>query len=249
MSKLRVLIWNEFVHENIHEKVKSIYHQGIHEKIKTELISCGSDFQISTATLEEPDHGLTDAVLSETDVLIWWGHMAHNKVEDTIAKKVQSRVLQGMGFIALHSAHFSKVFKLLMGTTCDLKYREAGEKERLWVCNPGHPITEGIDDCLEIDSTEMYGEPFDIPPPDEQVFISWFEGGEVFRSGNCWRRGNGKIFYFRPGHETYPIFHNKAVIQVIYNAIKWAAPQGLWLSSLAHVPVNQAREKIEDKGD
>lgn len=249
MSKLRVLIWNEFVHENVHEKVKSIYPQGIHETIKAELSLYDSDLQLSTATLEEPEHGLTDSVLAETDVLIWWGHMAHNKVEDAIAKRVQLRVLQGMGFIALHSAHFSKVFKSLMGTTCDLKYREAGEKERLWVCNPGHPITEGIDDCLEIENTEMYGEPFDIPPPDEQVFISWFEGGEVFRSGNCWLRGNGKIFYFRPGHETYPIFYNKAVIQVIYNAIKWAAPQGLWLSSLANVPIDQAREKIEQKGD
>lgn len=244
MSQLRVLIWNEFIHEKVHEKVKAIYPQGIHETIKDGLISCDSDLKITTATLEEPEHGLTDSRLAGTDVLLWWGHKAHNKVEDEIAKRVQLRVLQGMGFIALHSAHFSKVFKSLMGTTCDLKYREAGEKERLWVCNPGHPITEGIDGCLEIENTEMYGEPFDIPPPDEQVFISWFEGGEVFRSGNCWRRGNGKIFYFRPGHETYPIFHNKAVIQVIYNGIKWAAPQGLWQSSLEHVTIDKAREKI-----
>ena len=248
MSKLRVLIWNEFVHEKEHEEVKSIYPQGIHETIKAGLSSCDSDLKISTATLEESEHGLTDSRLAETDVLLWWGHMAHNKVEDAIAKRVQMRVLQGMGFIALHSAHFSKVFKSLMGTTCDLKYREAGEKERLWVCNPGHPIAEGIDDCLEIENTEMYGEPFDIPPPEEQVFISWFEGGEVFRSGNCWRRGNGKIFYFRPGHETYPIFHNKTVIQIIYNAINWAAPQGLWHSSLAHVPIDKAREKIAQEG-
>ncbi len=244
MSHLRILIWNEFVHEKKHEAVKSIYPQGIHETIKAGLESCDSELKISTATLEESEHGLTDSRLAKTDVLLWWGHMAHDKVEDMIAKRVQSRVLQGMGFIALHSAHFSKVFKNLMGTTCDLKYREAAEKERLWVCNPGHPITAGIDDCLEIENTEMYGEPFDIPPPDEQVFISWFEGGEVFRSGNCWRRGNGKIFYFRPGHETYPIFYNKMVIQVIYNAIKWAAPQGYWQSSLAHVPIDKAREKI-----
>ena len=244
MSKLRVLIWNEFVDEREREEVKSIYPQGIHETLMRELMEIGNDLEIETATLEDPEHGLTGSRLAKTDVLVWWGHSAHDKVDETISERVQIRVLEGMGFIPLHSAHLSKVFLRLMGTTCMLNWREAGEKERLWVCNPGHPIAEGIDECFEIENTEMYGEPFDIPPPEEQIFISWFEGGEVFRSGNCWRRGNGKIFYFRPGHETFPIYQNKTVIKIIYNAIKWAAPQGIWRESLKNVPIELAREKI-----
>lgn len=252
MSKLRVTIWNEFVHENKNETVKGIYPDGIHAAIAKGLKEFGADeLEIKTATLDQPEHGLTAEVIANTDVLIWWGHCAHGKVEDAIVDRVQEAVLGGMGFIALHSAHFAKPFKRLMGTSCALKWREAGEKERLWICNPGHPIVAGIEgDCIELEQTEMYGEPFGIPSPDEQVFISWFEGGEVFRSGNCWTRGNGKIFYFRPGHETYPIYHNKTVLRVIYNAVKWAAPQGRWVKPLAapNVPVDQAREKIVKKG-
>ena len=155
-----------------------------------------------------------------------------------------------MGLIVLHSGHFSKIFKRLMGTPCALKWREAGERERLWVVNPGHPIAEGIGPCIELENTEMYGEPFSIPEPEEQVFISWFEGGEVFRSGNIWRRGNGKIFYFRPGHETYPIYHNPVIQRVIYNAVKWAAPDGWWkaIGEAPNVPVAEAPEPLEEKG-
>jgi trehalose utilization protein len=142
---------------------------------------------------------------------------------------VQYRVLEGMGLIVLHSGHFSKIFKRLLGTSCALTWREAGERERLWVCNPGHPIVAGLDQpYIELEQTEMYGEPFDIPTPDEQIFISWFQGGEVFRSGCTWKRGNGKIFYFRPGHETYPIYHNEQVQLVLRNAVHWARPQGYW---------------------
>ena len=163
------------------------------------------------ATLQEPEHGLSEETLAATDVLTWWGHAAHGQVDDTIVERVQKRVWEGMGLIVLHSGHYSKIFKRLMGTSCSLCWREAGEKERLWVCNPGHPIAAGIDRYFELPNTEMYGEPFGIPTPDEQVFISWFEGGEVFRSGCCWKRGQGKIFYFRPGHETYPIYHDRTV--------------------------------------
>ncbi|WP_269540249.1 ThuA domain-containing protein [Cerasicoccus fimbriatus] len=252
MSKLRVTIWNEFVHEKKNATVQSIYPDGIHAAIEAGLNELGADeLDITIATLDMPEHGLTEEVLNNTDVLIWWGHCAHGQVEDAIVDRVQERVLGGMGFIVLHSGHFAKPFKRLMGTSCALKWREAGEKERLWVCNPGHPIAAGIEDgFIELEQTEMYGEPFGIPSPDEQVFISWFEGGEVFRSGNCWIRGNGKIFYFRPGHETYPIYKNPTVCRVIYNAVKWAAPQGRWVEPLKapNVPVDQAREKITAKG-
>jgi len=157
-------------------------------------------------------------------VLTWWGHMAHGEVRDEIVEKVQGRVLDGMGLIVLHSGHFSKIFRKLMGTTCNLKWREAEEKERLWVVEPGHPIVDGIGEFIEIEHTEMYGERFDIPQPDTLVVVSWFPGGEVFRSGCCFHRGRGKIFYFRPGHETHPIYYHPDVLKVITNAVRWVAP-------------------------
>jgi trehalose utilization protein len=218
---LKITIWNEFLNEKLHEEVRKVYPEGIHKAIADGLASFG--FNISTAVLEEPEHGLTEEVLANTDVLVWWGHMGHDRVEDAIVNRVHQRVLQGMGLVVLHSGHFSKIFKKLMGTTCDLKWREAGERERIWTVDPAHPIAEGIGEYIEIQQEEMYGEHFDIPAPDELVFVSWFEGGEVFRSGVTYHRGNGKIFYFRPGHETYPTYYNEQVLRVIANGIKWAS--------------------------
>ncbi|MBA2938954.1 ThuA domain-containing protein [Paenibacillus sp. CGMCC 1.16610] len=220
-EKKRVLIWNEYRHEQINEKVKAIYPKGIHHAIGEGL---GSGLEIGYATLEEDEHGLTEERLNETDVLIWWGHKAHREVTDEIVERVYKRVLAGMGLIVLHSGHFSKIFKKLMGTTCNLKWREADEKERLWVVAPGHPIAEGIGEYIELEQEEMYGESFEIPTPDELIFVSWFEGGEVFRSGCTYQRGQGKIFYFRPGHETYPTYYNEQIRTVIRNAVHWAAP-------------------------
>ncbi|MCM3655250.1 ThuA domain-containing protein [Metabacillus litoralis] len=219
---LKVTVWNENRHEQKNPVVRDIYPNGIHGAIADFLKLEG--FEAGTATLDEPEHGLTDDVLNNTDVLIWWGHLAHEEVKDEIVQKVQQRVLDGMGLIVLHSGHFSKIFKALMGTSCDLKWREADEKERLWVVSPSHPITEGIAEYIELGKEEMYGEHFDIPEPDELIFTSWFEGGEVFRSGCTYRRGNGKVFYFRPGHETYPTYHNQQIQRVIRNAVNWAKP-------------------------
>lgn len=222
MRIIRVTVWNEYIHEKKDTKVAEIYPKGMHTVIAEFLREEG--FEVRTATLEEKDHGLTEEVLNNTDVLIWWGHLAHDKVSDEVVDRVYRRVLEGMGLIVLHSAHYSKIFKRLMGTTCSLKWREAGEKERIWVVAPWHPIAQGLGDYFELEHEEMYGEPFDIPPPDELVFISWFKGGEVFRSGCCFYRGMGKIFYFRPGHETYPTYYDKNVQRVIINAVRWAAP-------------------------
>ncbi|NLD74244.1 MAG: trehalose utilization protein ThuA, partial [Chloroflexi bacterium] len=172
------------------------------------------------------DNGLPEAVLAETDVLTWWGHMAHGDVADETVDRVQARILEGMGLVVLHSGHFSKIFKRMMGTTCNLRWREIGEKERVWVVDSSHPITQGLDSYFEVPHTEMYGERFDIPQPDELVFISWYAGGEVFRSGCCFHRGNGKIFYFSPGHETLPIYYQDEVQKVITNGVRWAAPSG-----------------------
>lgn len=221
--KVRVTIWNEYEHEKDNEAVKKIYPDGIHKAIEKGL-SEYPGFTTRTATLDEPEHGLPEEVLNETDVLIWWGHKAHGKVSDDVVKRVQRKVLEGMGLIVLHSGHFSKIFKVLMGTNCSLKWREAAERERIWNLAPSHPITEGIDEYFEIAHEEMYGERFDIPEPDKLIFVSWFQGGEVFRSGCVWERGHGRIFYFRPGHETYPTYHNKDVIRVIANAARWAKP-------------------------
>jgi trehalose utilization protein len=219
---LQVTVWNEYRHEKTNATVAAIYPHGMHETIARHLRGAG--LAARTATLDEPEHGLTPHLLTQTDVLIWWGHAAHAEVQDEIVARVHQRVLDGMGLIVLHSGHFSKIFKRLMGTTCDLKWREAGEKERIWVIEPGHPIAEGLNEYFEIPQAEMYGERFDIPEPDTLVFVSWFPGGEVFRSGCCYHRGKGKIFYFRPGHETYPIFHQAEVLRVITNAVHWAAP-------------------------
>jgi len=251
MKKLNVTVWGENVHEKTHPLVQKLYPNGMHESIAEGLREKDSAglLNISTATLQDPEHGLSEERLKNTDVLTWWGHCAHDQVKDAIVDRIQKRVLEGMGLLVLHSGHFSKIFKRLMGTTCSLCWREAGEKERVWVTNPGHPIAQGIDRYFEIEMEEMYGEPFGIPAPDEQVFISWFEGGEVFRSGNCYFRGNGKIFYFRPGHEAYPTYHLDPVKQVMYNAVRWAQPQGHWQDECPNVPVDQAPEKIQVKGE
>ncbi|QFT90525.1 Trehalose utilization protein [Bacillus sp. THAF10] len=219
---IRVTVWNENRHEQTNEKVREVYPEGIHGAIASFLKE--EEYEVKTATLDEPEHGLTEEVLNNTDVLLWWGHMAHDDVEDEIVTRVKNRVLDGMGLIVLHSGHFSKIFKTLMGTTCDLKWREADEKERIWVVSPGHPIAEGIGEYIDIEREEMYGEHFDIPDPDELIFVSWFEGGEVFRSGCTYKRGKGKVFYFRPGHETYPTYYHEKVQKVITNAVKWAKP-------------------------
>jgi len=219
---IRVTVWNEGRHEKSNATVRKIYPDGMHNVIAKALKAAG--LTARTATLDEPEHGLTEAVLRETDVLTWWGHVAHGEVKDEIVQRVQKRVLEGMGLIVLHSGHFSKIFRAMMGTNCSLKWREAAEKERLWVIEPAHPIAQGLGEYVELPNTEMYGERFDIPTPDELVFISWFEGGEVFRSGCCWRRGYGKVFYFRPGHETYPIYYNPEIQKILVNACRWAAP-------------------------
>lgn len=221
-KQIRVTVWNEYRHEKTNADIARIYPEGMHGAIAAYLRS-QPGFEVRTATLDQPEHGLTDAVLADTDVLAWWGHMAHDAVEDEIVERVKQRVLDGMGLICLHSAHYSKIFRALMGTTCSLKWREAGEKERIWVVEPGHPIADGLGEYFELPQTEMYGERFDIPAPDTLVFISWFAGGEVFRSGCCFHRGRGKVFYFRPGHETYPIYHDANVLRVIGNACRWAA--------------------------
>jgi len=248
MSALpRVTVWNEGRHEKSHESVRKVYPDGIHNVIAAGLREKGLT-DVRTATLDEPEHGLTDEVLDNTDVMLWWGHMAHGDVRDEIVEKVYKRVLAGMGLIVLHSGHFSKIFRKLMGTSCSLKWREIGERERVWTVNPSHPIAEGLGEMFVVPHEEMYGEFFDIPTPDELVFLGWFQGGEVFRSGCCWNRGSGKVFYFQPGHETLPTYYQPEVKQVIYNAVMWAKPYKTFsvTGQAPHIPVPLEKVEVSD---
>ena len=220
---IRVTVWNENFHEREIPRVTEVYPGGLHGAIAG-FLGKNDDMNVHTATLDQPACGLPDEVLDNTDVLLWWGHARHDQVPDELAQKVQEHVLKGMGFIALHSAHYSKPFTRLMGTSCSLRWRD-GEYERVWCVNPGHPIAEGLPPCFELAQEEMYGEYFDIPQPDELVFTGWFRSGELFRSGCCWNRGLGKVFYFQPGHETNPSFNNPYVQKIITNAVRWAAPR------------------------
>lgn len=247
---IKALVWGENIHEQQNETVRSIYPEGMHTTIARALVAEGG-IEAETAVLQQPEHGLSEEALARTDVLVWWGHKGHRLVEDEIVERVARRVWEGMGLILLHSAHFSKIFKRLMGTPCALKWREAGERERLWVVNPRHPIAEGLPEYFELEHEEMYGEPFSVPEPLETVFLSWFQGGEVFRSGLTYRRGAGNIFYFRPGHETYPTYHDPMVATVLRNAVRWAySPAAAYtaIHNAPNVPAGAAPEPLVERG-
>ncbi|MBQ3498399.1 MAG: ThuA domain-containing protein [Clostridia bacterium] len=218
---IKVTVYNEYVHELEDESIAAVYPKGIHGCIAN-FLGTDENIEVKTVTLSTVNE-LTEEVLRDTDVLIWWGHCAHEKVPDEISELVYNQVMCGMGFIALHSAHFSKPFRRLMGTTCSLCWRE-GDRERVWNIMPSHPIAQGVGDYFEIPEEEMYGERFDIPTPDELIFLGWFKGGEVFRSGCCWNKGLGKVFYFQPGHESNPTYFIPEVQRIINNAVHWTAP-------------------------
>jgi len=247
---IRVTVWGENVHEQKNATVRAIYPDGMHTTIATALNAAGG-VAAKTATLQDPEHGLTPDRLAATDVLVWWGHAAHGEVQDAVVERVVEAVWGGMGMIFLHSAHFAKPFKRLMGTPCNLTWREAGERERIWLTSRNHPSAAGLPDHFELENEEMYGEPFGVPEPMETVFVSWFQGGEVFRSGLTWRRGAGNVFYFRPGHETYPTYHDANVQRVIANAVRWAHNPAARLTDVTgapNVPVETALEPILERG-
>lgn len=259
---IKVTIWNEFVQEQFTEEnlerlgmqdmsleyrgknfrrtpeIRKVHPDGIHQTLKT-LIEEESDLQVRhIATLEMPECGLTEEVLQDTDVCVWWSHIAQDQVADEIVKRVQEHVLKGMGIIFLHSAHISKPMRALLGTSGTLRWRE-GDRCRIWTTNPAHPIAKGIPEYIELDEEEMYGEFFDIPTPDDQVFLSWYSGGEVFRSGCTWTRGLGRIFYFQPGHETNRSYFHPTVRQVIRNAVRWTAGNQIRRTNLECIHAEQ----------
>jgi len=247
---VNAVVWGENVHDRENDTVRSIYPRGMHACI-ADALNSSEAITATTATLEQPEHGLSAALLAKTDVLLWWGHKAHGDVDDAIVDRVAQRVYEGMGLIVLHSGHFSKIFRRLMGSPCSLTWREAGERERLWAIDPNHPIARGVGPSFELDQSEMYGEPFVVPEPMETVFISWYQGGEVFRSGLTYKRGAGRIFYFSPGHEMYPVYHNADVQTVLRNAVQWAAnPAPAWaeVAEAPNRPVDQAPEPLTEQG-
>jgi len=247
---IRAVVWGENIHEQNNKIVAEVYPKGMHTCI-ADALNTDTGIVATTATLQEPEHGLTEERLAQTDVLLWWGHAAHGDVSDAVVERVAEHVWAGMGLIVLHSGHFAKIFKRLMGTPCNLTWREAGERERLWLTSRNHPIAAGLPDHFELENEEMYGEPFGIPDPMETVFVSWFQGGEVFRSGVTYRRGAGNVFYFRPGHETYPTYHDANVQTVLRNAVKWAANPAARIANptdAPNVPVETALEPITERG-
>ncbi|PZQ99241.1 MAG: trehalose utilization protein ThuA [Cereibacter sphaeroides] len=247
---IRTLVWGENVHERKNKVVAGIYPKGMHQAI-ADALNLDAGIKAGTATLDQPEHGITKEVLANTDVLLWWGHAAHGDVSDHVVELVAEAVWSGMGAIFLHSAHFSKPFMRLMGTPCNLSWREAGERERLWLTSRNHPIAAGLPGYFELENEEMYGEPFGVPEPLETVFISWFQGGEVFRSGLTYKRGAGNVFYFRPGHETYPTYHDANVQTVLRNAVKWAYNPAARLAEptvAPNRPIGQTVEPLEERG-
>lgn len=219
---ITVTVWNEYIAERESEAVRAIYPNGIHGCIGGFLAE-QEDLTVRYATLDMPEQGLSEALLEQTDVLIWWGHRAHDRIGDETVERVKRHVLRGMGLIALHSAHHSRIMKALLGTTLNLHWKH-GEQERLFCVNPSHPIAAGIRDPIFLEKEEMYGEFFDIPKPDDEIFLGWFSGGNVFRSGVTFTRGFGRIFYFQPGHEEYPTYRNPQIRRILLNAVRWAAP-------------------------
>lgn len=213
--------FSEFLKRNS-SAIREAYPEGLGRTLEN-FFNSKENITARLVTLDMPECGLTKELLENTDVLMWWGHIAHESVPDSLVSMIHKRVLCGMGFIALHSAHMCRPLTSLLGTSCTLHWRE-GDFERLFTTSPSHPIARGIPDMFELETEEMYGEYFDIPKPDDVVFTGWFRGGEVFRSGCTWTRGYGKIFYFQPGHETNPTYHNKYILKILENAVRWTAP-------------------------
>lgn len=221
-GKIRVLVWNENVHERELPEIRAVYPEGIHGCIRDGLKK-EPDMEVRTATLSDPHQGITKEALSSTDVLIWWSHARQEEITDETVQLVSSAVQSGMGLVALHSAHYSRVMRSLLGTPMTLSWKEH-DREKLFVADPAHPIAAGVPSCIELPDEEMYCEPFAIPKPDDVVFLGWFKSGGVFRSGVTFHRGYGKIFYFQPGHEEQRIYGRPDIQKILVNAVRWAAP-------------------------
>jgi trehalose utilization protein len=242
---VRALVWDE----NPPHAPKAIYPDSINGAVAEGLRKFGEGrIEARTANLDDHEQGITEAALAVTDVLLWWGHARHGLVNEQTVALVADRVRnQGMGFVALHSAHYSKTFQAVVGGPGHLKggWREMDppEPEEIYVTAPWHPIAKGVTD-FRLEHEEYYGAPFDVPPPLVMVFQSRFPyDGRSFPTGLCWTVGKGidpdftcgpgqgigqgegigRVFYFRPGHETIPTYYDERVQRIITNAVMWCA--------------------------
>ena len=219
---IRVTIYNEYIHEREYEDIHRIYPDGIHGCIKA-FLEKEADMTVNIATFDMEEHGLTEEVLKNTDVLIWWSHARQEEISDRVVERVCRHIRCGMGFIGLHSAHYSKVMRQILGTSMTLSWKH-DVHEKLWCIDPTHPIAEGVPACIDIPCEEMYAEPFGIPKPDDVIFAGWFDKGYVFRSGVTFTRENGKLFYLQCGHESHPVYHMPEIQRIIINAVRYVRP-------------------------
>ena len=275
----RILVWDEQ-----QGKQKQAYPEFLGVAI-AKWLEQRPGIEVRAVRLDDPEQGLSDANLDWADVLVWWGHVRQGEIKpETARTKIIARVLEGrLGFIALHSAHWSTPFMEAMNertrrdarrrypdpprgpkvefeflpppgrfppardslitpayyawkrgaavrrvrvdlpNCCFPDYRPDGAPSTVRVLEPKHPIAKGLPATFVVQHTEMYNEPFHVPEPDVVVFEETWEKGERFRSGCVWNLGRGKVFYFRPGHETFPGYLQPETLQVIENASRWLA--------------------------
>lgn len=216
---MRVVVWSE---GEVHGHEATGYPEGMPAAI-ADAVRGIPEAQVEIASIDDADQGVPDERLRQADVLLWWSHMRHEDLLSATVDRVVSAVEHGLGLVALHSAISSPVFRRLVGTTGGFGGWRHGDREVLWTVDPSHPICRGVEFPVVMPQQEMYSEPANLPTPDELVFISSFSGGEVFRSGITYRRGVGRIFYFSPGHEEYPVFLHPGVRGILANATSWAA--------------------------
>ena len=214
---IRVRIWCEGT------APKSVYPRDIDGALG-DFLGKRKDLVVSRARLDDADVGLSDGALDATDALIWWGRLRHADLPDSRARAIAARVRAGkLGFIALHASCLSKPFVELMGGPCELGgFREDGRPERVEIKDRDHPIARGVAP-FTIPRTSMFAEPFKVPKPDSIVMMSTFDRGETFRSGMTWTVQKGRVAYFRPGHDGFPVFFHPSVRQVIANSVAWSS--------------------------
>lgn len=217
-----VVVWSE------RTAPKEMYPNDVNAAIAEGLKGLAG-WEVVTANIDEPGQGLGDELLKRTDVLIWWGHKRHQEVKDELVERIVRRVkAEGMGFIALHSSHFARPYRKLMGTACSWgEYKADGTSAKVIVKAPQHPIAQGVKD-FELPKIERYGEPFAVPEPETVVLDGIYKkpdgNTEPGRMGLCWTIGKGRVFYLTPGHETYNDFFRPDIRQILRNAVEWAAP-------------------------
>ncbi|MEZ5042821.1 MAG: alpha/beta hydrolase fold domain-containing protein [Saprospiraceae bacterium] len=275
--KIKVVVWDER-----QKKQQKAYPDFMGNHI-ADYLKKNDLLRVYSVGLDDPEQGLSDEVLENCEVMIWWGHVRHPEISVATSKKLIERVKAGtLEMIFLHSAHWANPFveamnevtrqrveakyatleaqvtiefvtppdslrfrvpklgemvkpaiyerkfpdgqlkvKVDMPTCIFPFYRADGKPSTVITLQPKHPIAKGIPSQFTIPATEMYDEPFHVPDPDEVIFEERWETGEWFRSGSLWNVGKGKVFYFRPGHETYKVYYEVMPLKIIENTVLW----------------------------